>query len=718
MSSRIQYWAYWIRRGATVCRRDGFVELARRVHFKVDLRFRLFWQKLRLRRYRHLRAQTIEVAPVPVRPAVQPHAASVDLIVCVHNALEHVQACLESILRCTTPPYRILLVDDGSAPETCRYLAEFAQRHGAELIRNDAARGYTRAANQALACSSAEYAVLLNSDTVVTPGWLDRMIACAETDPRVGLVGPLSNTASWQSIPEIESGGDWAANPLPNGTTVEQMGALVAKYSARLYPAMPFLNGFCLLIRRGLIREIGLLDEETFGRGYGEENDYALRARRAGWQLALADDAYVYHAQSQSYLTEARKELAERANVLLAKKHDPHTIDAGVAFCRSNRVLEGIRARSRVSFARQAWIDRGRARFAGRRVLFILPIMEPGGGGNVVVREATAMREMGVDVGLFNLVVHHDSCRRAYPDLELPVHFGHVEDLPDLAARFDAVVATANITVEWLASIPRQANAPVRGYYVQDFEPYMYPAGTPGFHQAMASYTAFPDLVRFAKTDWTQHEVESQAGVPCTCVGVSVDLDLFRPRPRSGPEWPDRPLRVAAMVRVSSAYREPGLTMELLRRASRQYGVEILIFGSPLYEPRFLRLPHDFPWRLAGVLNPQQVASLLNTADIFVDFSSFQAMGLTALEAMACGNAVAVPARGGATSFAKDGENSLVVDTSSPEACWQALVRLIEDDGLRARLQRNALADVCAYAPEGPAYNILNALFHSSAGAR
>jgi len=201
--------------------------------------------------------------------------------------------------------------------------------------------------------------------------------------------------------------------------------------------------------------------------------------------------------------------------------------------------------------------------------------------------------------------------------------------------------------------------------------------------------------------------------VECTVVGPTVNIDLFRPRPRSGPEWPDRPIRIAAMIRTTTPYRGPKLTMELLRQASRRYGgcIEIVVFGTSLGDSGFAELPRDFAWSFAGVLTQEQVAHLLNTVDVFVDFSSHQAMGLTALEAMACGAAVIVPERGGAISFARHEENSLVIDTSSAEACWQALQRLVEDHDLRSRLQRNALVGVCDFFPERPAFNILNVLF-------
>ena len=289
---------------------------------------------------------SLAVQPVGTCPVSTAHLANVDIIVCVHDVLLDVRRCLESVAQYTKDPYRLILVDDGSADETQDFLAQWATAEGAQRLRNEPARGYTYAANQGLRLSTADYALLLNSDTIVTPGWLDRMVACAESEPRIGVVGPLSNTASWQSIPDFESKGDWASNPLPPDTSAEMMAELLARDSARLYPWMPFLNGFCLLIKRQVLDSVGYFDEECFGAGYGEENDYALRARSQGWQMRLADDADVYHAQSKSYSTEARRQLSERAFAVLVQKHSQGLIDAGVHYCRQDRTLRGIRARA------------------------------------------------------------------------------------------------------------------------------------------------------------------------------------------------------------------------------------------------------------------------------------------------------------------------------------------------------------------------------------
>jgi len=153
--------------------------------------------------------------------------------------------------------------------------------------------------------------------------------------------------------------------------------------------------------------------------------------------------------------------------------------------------------------------------------------------------------------------------------------------------------------------------------------------------------------------------------------------------------------------------------MEVLREISRMHGrsIEIVVFGCDPRDPEFAPLPHDFPFHNAGVLTRRQLAFLLNEVDIFVDFSEYQAMGLTAMEAMACGAAVIVPSQGGARSFAEHEKNSLVVDTSSREACVAALERLIVDHELRASLQKQAISDMCSFFPEKAAYKILGTLF-------
>jgi GT2 family glycosyltransferase len=631
----------------------------------------------------------------------------------VHNALDDVRSCLEAVEEHSSKPYRLIIVDDGSDSETREYLDRLADRIGACVIRNERARGYTCAANQGLRTATGDFVLLLNSDTIVGPDWLDRLIACAAEDPSVGLVGPLSNFATWQSVPQAIKNGEWANNELPTGFTVADMAEAIGHFSALLHPRVPFLNGFCLLIRRSVIESIGVFDEENFGAGYGEENDYCLRARAAGWNLAIADDAYVYHSGSKSYTEQKRRVLSERSNEILRGKHGANSVDSSVQFIADDRVLHGVRAHAAVAPEQETLVRLARQVYTGQRLLWVLPVMQSGGGGAVVVTKARIMREMGVDVSIFNLAEYREAFERNYPDVDVPLIYGLPEDLAQVGPQYNAVVATANETALWLLPLATQAPQTRLGYFIQDFEPYFYDTDKPGYNVAWASYSVVPNLRRFATTRWIRDEVVRNTGMDCALVGGCYNSALFRPRPRSGPEWPGRPLRVAAMIRPGSQYRAPKLTMEVLSKIAHRFGtkVEIWLFGVDASKQSFLDLPHDFRWRMAGVINQRQVANFLNDVDIFVDFSTFQALGITAQEAMSCGAAVIVPKAGGAETFARHGDNCLMVDTSSVEVCTAALTRLLTEHDLRAGLQRTGMYDVCAYHPQLPTYNILRIMF-------
>ena len=243
---------------------------------------------------------------------------------------------------------RLILVDDGSAEETRDYLRDLATSPATLLIRNEVPGGYTKAANAGLkAATTAEIIVLLNSDTIVPPNWLSKMTGLMERFPDVGMVGPLSNAASWQSVPRLlDDNRQFAVNDLPPGFSVEdydrRLEASVGTISLR--PRVPLLNGFCIMLRRQVIDRIGYLDEESFPRGYGEENDYCFRAADAGFGLMLAIDTYVFHAKSKSYGPATRNKLSEQGGVAFARKYPRHRIEGAVASMRANPLLETVRS--------------------------------------------------------------------------------------------------------------------------------------------------------------------------------------------------------------------------------------------------------------------------------------------------------------------------------------------------------------------------------------
>lgn len=274
--------------------------------------------------------------------------ATVDIVVPVYNALEDVKKCLESLQRCTDGlTVKVIVVNDGSDEATTQWLREYCGGKPVfKLIEHEKNAGYTKAVNTGLKATTADYAITQNSDTIVSPGWLTGLIRCMNSSPTIGIVGPLSNAASWQNVPNLrDEQGNFAVNDLPAGYTVEDMARAVQQASNRAYPRLPFVNGFCFMIKRAVMDNIGFMDEENFPVGYGEENDYCIRALDSGYELAIADDVYVFHAKSKSFGHNRRKELSSQGTENLKKKHTALKFHAYVEIAKKTSNLDKIRSR-------------------------------------------------------------------------------------------------------------------------------------------------------------------------------------------------------------------------------------------------------------------------------------------------------------------------------------------------------------------------------------
>lgn len=279
-----------------------------------------------------------EPAPDPERH--RRSALSVDVVVCVHNSPDDVSRCLRSLALNRDARTRIVIVDDGSMAPTRQVIARHLAANTADLlVRHDAAQGYTKAANAGMRASNADYVVLLNSDTIVPADWVGALVEAGESDPDVGIIGPLSNAASWQSVPETMVGNDLAVNNLPDGLSVDDVGRIYSRLPADKVYRCPVLNGFCFAIKRRVIDTIGYLDEEAFPQGYGEENDYCLRLRPHGMTCGFTLSTYIYHAKSKSFNHERRRKLSEEGWHALVRKYSQPELAAVVAEMKSHPAL-------------------------------------------------------------------------------------------------------------------------------------------------------------------------------------------------------------------------------------------------------------------------------------------------------------------------------------------------------------------------------------------
>ncbi|MCP4903174.1 MAG: glycosyltransferase, partial [bacterium] len=290
--------------------------------------------------------QKIESGYQPIDTSVV-DSLSMDIVICVHNSLDDVRRCLNSVIPTMLPHHKLIIVDDGSEKETAQYLFDLYNADSRiRLIRCEKAGGYTKAANIGLRSSEAEFTILLNSDTIVPARWWRKLATVAYSSPSTGIVGPLSNAASWQSVPKIlDADGSLAVNPRPEDLSVDAMDDLVETSSINVFPVVDLLNGFCLGIKRAVVNEIGYFDEEAFPKGYGEENDYCFRAFEAGFRLVVATGCYVFHAKSRSYTPERRDSLATESGKAFRRKYPAPRIGNAIESTKKNPFLVRMRKR-------------------------------------------------------------------------------------------------------------------------------------------------------------------------------------------------------------------------------------------------------------------------------------------------------------------------------------------------------------------------------------
>ena len=258
--------------------------------------------------------------------------APTDVIIPVYRGREATRRCIESVLaNAQAAAFEVVVVDDATPePAIAADLDAWAAAGRLTLLRNASNQGFVRSVNRGMGLHAGRDVVLLNSDTEVANDWLDRLRAAAYSGP-VATVTPFSNNATICSYPF----NGWTGG-VPGTLGLAGLDRLFAATLARRCVDIPTAVGFCMHIRRDALAALGLFDAERFGRGYGEENDFCLRAAKAGWRNVLAADVFVFHQGSVSFGAE-REALTPGAARALLEVH-PDYNDRVAAFLADDPV--------------------------------------------------------------------------------------------------------------------------------------------------------------------------------------------------------------------------------------------------------------------------------------------------------------------------------------------------------------------------------------------
>lgn len=279
----------------------------------------------------------VQIQELLQKKAASPESRScpADVVIPVYNAHDDLLRCLYSVM-VHYENERIILIDDTSTDPRIGSLFSSLEPYQSSwfiLIRQEKNRGFAATVNRGMHYSQNDI-VLLNSDTIVTKGWVKKLQEGAGSLKNCGTMTPLSNNGTICSVPVMME-----KNLLPPGISIDSYADMIEQISFGQFPAIPSGIGFCLYITRECLDAIGYFDEVTYREGYGEETDFCLRAREAGMTHHVCDTTFVYHRGMASFSARAMSRL--RKGIALLNARYPSYQDEVTAFTRDNP-LHGI----------------------------------------------------------------------------------------------------------------------------------------------------------------------------------------------------------------------------------------------------------------------------------------------------------------------------------------------------------------------------------------
>lgn len=217
----------------------------------------------------------------------------VSIIVVTHNNWNLTRRCIDSLLRYTDyPRLEIILVDNASTDETTTHLLKLQHPHIKTILLSENT-GFAGGNIVGTLNATGDYVVLLNNDTIVAKEWLPRLLRPFTVDDKIGAVGPVSNfVGNDQKL-------DFFVGDEIQGANEAWLNEFHELYNQKMrYSEM--LGFFCVAIKKTVFAKIGHLDK-NFGYGMFEDDDYCLRMQQAGYRLAVAEDAFVFHQGNATF---------------------------------------------------------------------------------------------------------------------------------------------------------------------------------------------------------------------------------------------------------------------------------------------------------------------------------------------------------------------------------------------------------------------------------
>ncbi len=587
---------------------------------------------------------------------------AIDIIIPVYGHLQVLKPCIDSVLRRTNWPFKLTLVDDCSDAGTTTWLERFEKETDHQVLYNKKNRGFAATVNRGILATNNPYICILNSDVIVTDNWITKMLLALESNPRNKIVNPVTNNTA-----EI-------AVPMQAGYSYRAMNKGLEATSSHRYPEiMP--TGFCFLIPRSLIDDIGLFDE---GYGsYGEETDFWMRTitylaegEYLRWRSVLADDTYIFHERGTSFSS-----FGDGEHFAKRKKGNSRfkTIWPFYGDWRRNFDLDASMNPVRVKMSRDVLNNKENK----YNIAFIVHSASFCGGMKYIADIINTLNENNVDAKLVLVKRNPQETPNVLGELRsAPVIFNNVADalkgFGEEVFEKGHVVAATNELIPIVHAVCQNFPNLKSVLFSQSADP-MIAANEETKKAFEKSYGMVDNII--TASNWLQTYIQKLGYKTIGSIGPGVDTNLFYPRNRKTGD--DRPtLLIALDDRYPYRGTDRGVKVaNFVSRIARRNKIDIRILAygaiSVKGHPEITCL---------GRISQSQMANILGKeVDVFLDPSYIHSYGLPVLEAIASGVTPVCWNNLGVNEYAVDGKNAFIFPKNTPEnivanKCYSLLV--------------------------------------------
>jgi GT2 family glycosyltransferase/glycosyltransferase involved in cell wall biosynthesis/Tfp pilus assembly protein PilF len=565
---------------------------------------------------------------------------NVDIIIVVHNALNYLQRCIESVQK-HTDNYNLIVVDNNSNQETKMYLKNLKN---IQLISNQKNYGFGYANNQAFRKTDSKFVCFLNSDTIVTKNWLNNLIVDLEYN-NAGIVGPVSNGVS-SEVQKI----DFSYND--NDSVIQNFAEKRYLEFKNKVVESNRLIGFCLLAKRETLEKSGCFDDRY--KFNFEDDDLCLRTIEQGYKLYCSLGIFVYHYGGRSFKDRFKVEthnttLEESKKLYIQKWYD------------TQRIRQIHEVKNRLS------------------IIYVLDSDSPSGGVKVVFEHANRLRDRGHDAKIY---CNKNQIKSKWFDVYAPIiYFSDYSEIPSC----DIAIGTYFTTL----SIVQKIDSLVKIHLCQGYEAHLYDRSKDNLLITTIEndYRRIKEKIVVSK--WLKQIIDNEYQIDSNYISNGIDKYAFSFSKHERNKTP----KILIVGNYNLEIKGIKIALEAAIKYSELNRASIVRLASEK-----TKFDEKFIFYDMSKMSQDEIARIYETCDITVCASyKVEGFSLPPLESMASGTPVVTTDNGGVNDYAINNENAIIVQPGNSKALQNAIELVLSNSTIYSRLVENGLKTANEY---------------------